>query len=38
MELIPNIEVDIWHSAVGWRRRIPPRHLSQLKSWEIPIT
>jgi hypothetical protein len=32
-----NIKVDIWHPAVGLRCRNPPRHLSQLKAWEIHL-
>jgi hypothetical protein len=33
-----NIKVDIWHPTVGLRCRNPPRHLSQLKAQEIPLT
>jgi hypothetical protein len=33
-----NINVNIWHPAVGLRCRNPPRHLSQLKAQEIPLT
>jgi hypothetical protein len=33
-----NIKVDIWHPAVGLRCRNPPRHLSQLTTWAIPLT
>jgi hypothetical protein len=33
----PNIKVDIWHPAVGWRCIITPRHLRQLKTREIPL-
>ena len=32
-----HIKVDIWHPAVGLRCRNPPRHLSQLKPWAIPL-
>jgi hypothetical protein len=35
---ISNIKVDIWHSTVGLRCRNQPRHLSQLKAREIPLT
>jgi hypothetical protein len=32
-----NINVDIWHPAVGLRCRNPPRHLSQLKARKISL-
>ena len=34
----PNIKVDIWHPAVSLRCRIPPWHLNQLKTREMPLT
>jgi len=33
----PCIEFDIWHPTVGLRCTIPPKHLSQLKAWTIPL-
>jgi hypothetical protein len=33
-----NIKIDIWHPAVDLRCIIPPMHLSQLKTREIPLT
>jgi hypothetical protein len=32
------IEVDIWHPAVGWRCKNPPRNLRQLKTSATPFT
>jgi hypothetical protein len=31
-----HIKVDIWHPAVGFSYRNPPRHLGQLKTRAIP--
>ena len=33
-----NINVDIWHAAVGLRCIIPARHLNQIKTRAIPLT
>jgi hypothetical protein len=35
--IFENINVDIWHPAVGLRRIIPPKHLSQLYTRAIPL-
>ena len=35
--LLSNIKVDIWRPAVGLKCIIPPRQLSQLKTWAITL-